>query len=71
MREVGFEARAEGEGAEGEGGVGEEEEEVGGGCGVVDWRGVSGVFLWMGERGKIYHCWRRRVGMGRRVRVRF
>jgi hypothetical protein len=34
--EVRFETGAEGEGAEGEGGVGEEEEEVGGGWGVVD-----------------------------------
>lgn len=41
MREVGFEAGAEGEGAEWEGGVGEEEKEVGGGCWVVYWGVVS------------------------------
>lgn len=32
MRDVGFEAGGEGEGAEGQGGVGEEEEVVGGAC---------------------------------------
>ncbi len=42
VREVGFEAAGEGEGAEGEGGVGEEEERVGGEGGEGRRRGLRG-----------------------------
>lgn len=71
MGEVGFETGAEGEGAEGEGGVGEEEEEVGGGCGVVDC--VFELVLCVPEaweRGGRDHFWRRLVGKGPRVELR-
>lgn len=70
MREVGFEAGAEGEGAEWEGGVGEEEEEVRGGGGVVDWGGVLACVLWTWGGRRRDHSSRRWVGKGKRMKLR-
>lgn len=70
MGEVGFETGAEGEGAEWEGGVGEEEEEVRGGGGVVDWGGVSLRVLWMLGSEERDHYLRRWVGKGKRLKLR-